>query len=150
MSRNRASIARSYKEVLGLNEEVANRCAALTEGYASAYQILGSILYESKKKDIDDVVLFEYDRVLEENNYGKLWEDLSFNDKEFLYGFTKQRDNKAIDIINNSKISRESYSKYRERLLKTGVIYSSSYDYLSLALHRLLQFIEKKKIFDSF
>lgn len=149
-SLNLSSIAKSYREVLHLDEDIANKCAALTEGYASAYQILGSILYETKKLDIDDDVLFDFDRILEEINYDKLWEDLSMNDKEFLYGFSKQKDNKAIDIIHNSKISKESYSKYRERLLKIGVVYSSSYGYLSLAFPRLLQFIQKKKLFESF
>lgn len=149
-SLNLSSIAESYKNVLGLKDDVAIKCAALTEGYASAYQILGSILFDQNKKDIDDDVLFEFDRVLEEINYDKLWEDLSINDKEFLFGFSKQKNDKVLDIINNSKISRESFSKYRERLLKRGIIVSSSYGYLSLTLPRLFQFIQRKKAFDAF
>lgn len=146
-SLNISSIARSYKNVLCLTEEVANKCAALTEGYASAYQILGSILFETKSKDINDDILFEYDRILEDINYEKLWEDLSLGDKKFLFGFTKQKNNKAVDIIATSKIKKESYSKYRERLLKRGVVVSDSYGYLSFTLPRLIHFIEKKKIF---
>lgn len=149
-SLNITSIAKSYSEVLGLDYEIAFKCAALTEGYASAYQILGSILFESKKKDIDNDVLDDFDRILEEINYDKLWDDLSQNDKEFLYGFSSQKDNKAKDIIANSTISKESYSKYRERLLRIGVVVSNSYGYLSLGLPRLFNFIQKKKLIDSF
>lgn len=147
-SLNLSSIARSYQTVLGLSSEIATKCAALTEGYASAYQILGSILYETKSKDVNDDVLAEFDRVLEDINYGKLWEDLSLVDKQFLYGFTKPKNNKANDIIKNSNISKESYSHYRDRLLKRGIVKSESYGYLSLALPRLFQFIENKKKFD--
>ena len=149
-SLNLTYIALSYKNVLGLDDDEAYRCASLTEGYASAYQILGSILYETKKKCIDNDVLSEFDATLEEINYNKLWEDLSMNDKEFLYGFSSQRQNKAIDIINNSKISKESYSKYRERLIKQGVITSNTYGYLDLTMPRLFQFIQRKKIYNSF
>ena len=143
------SIARSYVQVLGLEEEVARKCALLTEGYASAYQILGSILYESKKKDIDGDVLYDFDKILEAINYGKLWEDLSFTDKRFLYGFSKQRNNKASDIIASSGIRKDFYSRYRDRLLKRGIIASPSYGYLSLTLPRLYEFFQQKKMFDS-
>ena len=143
-------IAISYKKVLGLSETEANKCAALTEGYASAYQILGSILYESKKKAIDDEILQEFDIALEEINYDKLWSDLSENDKKFLFGFTKQKNNKAIDVIKASGIKQDSYAKYRERLMKKGIIISSAYGYLSLALPRLINFIETRKMFDSY
>jgi len=135
--------------VLGLEEEVARKCALLTEGYASAFQILGSILYESKKKDIDGDVLYDFDKILEAINYGKLWEDLSFTDKRFLYGFSKQRNNKASDIIASSGIRKDFYSRYRDRLLKRGIIASPSYGYLSLTLPRLYEFFQQKKMFDS-
>ena len=146
---NLNSIAQSYKEALNLDEEFAIKCAALTEGYACAYQILGSILYRTKKKEIDDDLLFEFDNMLEEINYDKLWLDLSKTDKEFLNGFTSQKNNKALSIINNSTITKNSYSKYRERLLKKGVIKTDSYGYLSLTLPRLYNYIQRRKIFDS-
>ena len=149
-SLNLYAIARSYKETLGLSEEVANKCAALTEGYASAYQILGSILFRMGKKDIDDDVLFEFDKILEEINYGKLWDDLTKKEKEFLFGFASSKENKAKDIIERSTISKNSYSTYRDRLLKLGIVTSDSYGYLSFALPRLFQFVQRKKAFASF
>lgn len=144
------AIANSYRRTLGLSESEANKCAALTEGYASAYQILGSILFKSGKKEIDDMVLEEFDKTLEEINYGKMWSDLSRNDKEFLFGFSSQKMNKAKSIIENSSIGVKSYSKYRERLLKLGIVASDSYGYLSLTLPRLYQFIQRMKAFDAF
>ena len=148
-SLNLNSIVQSYKESLDLDDTTALQCASLTEGYASAYQILGSILYTSKAKEINEKVLSEFDSYLEEINYNKLWSDLSKADKEFLYGFESQKDNKALSIINNSKISKNSYSKYRERLIKKGVVKSDSYGYLSLTLPRLFEFIKRKKIYES-
>ena len=149
-SLNQYAIARSYKTVLGLSEEVSIKCAAITDGYASAYQILGSILYKTNKKDIDDDVLFEFDKMLEDINYAKLWEDLSMNDKQFLYGFSTQKNNKAKLIIENSSISKESYPKYRERLIKRGIVISNAYGYLSLTLPRLINFIKRMKIIDNY
>lgn len=146
---NLTAIANSYIDVLGLEERVAFKCAKFTEGYASAYQVLGSILYANKKKDIDADVLKEFDQILEDINYGKLWSDLSNNDKRFLYGFKGQRNNKAKDIISISGIAQNSYAKYRDRLLKKGVIVSSTYGFLSLTLPRLFEFIQKQKYIDN-
>ncbi|MBQ9457569.1 MAG: ATP-binding protein [Bacilli bacterium] len=145
---NLYAISRSYQTTLGLSETAANRCAALTEGYASAYQILGSILYRSGKKDIDDEVLSEFDQILEEINYGKMWSDLSRGDRQFLYGFSGQKANRAQSIIEHSSIGAKSYSKYRERLLKRGIVTSDAYGYLSLTLPRLFFFIQRMKTFE--
>ena len=142
-SLNTFAIARSYQNVLGLSEEEALKCAGLTEGYASAYQILGSILFKTNKKKVDDEVLFEFDCKLEEINYAKLWEDLSKGDKKFLYGFSSQKDNKEKSIIEKSRMSKESYPKYRERLLKRGIIFTNSYGYLSFTLPRLYNFVQR-------
>lgn len=149
-SLNQYAIARSYENVLGLEKEIACKCASLTEGYASAYQVLGSILYRTNKKDIDEDILYEFDKILEDINYSKMWEDLSYNDKKFLFGFSSQKDNRAKSIIEKSQISKESYSKYRERLIKRGIIISNSYGYLSLTLPRLYNYIERMRLFDSF
>lgn len=148
-SLNLTAIAQAYKQALKLDDLTSMKCASLTEGYASAYQILGSLLYQSKDREINDKLLIEYDSLLEEINYNKLWDDLSKIDKKFLYGFSSQKDNKASDIVNNSKIDKNSYSKYRDRLIKRGVIKSDSYGYLSLTLPRLFEFIQRRKIYDS-
>ena len=147
-SLNLTSIAQSYKETLQLDDVFAKKCAALTEGYASAYQILGSILFKTKAKKIDDDLLSQFDSYLEEINYEKLWEDLSMMDKEFLYGFIAQKNNKAAVVIQNSKIAKTSYSRYRDRLMKKGIIRSDSYGYLSLTLPRLYEYIQRRKIYD--
>ena len=147
-SLNLTSIAQSYKETLQLDDVFAKKCAALTEGYASAYQILGSILFKTKAKKIDDDLLSQFDSYLEEINYEKLWEDLSMMDKEFLYGFIAQKNNKAAVVIENSKIAKTSYSRYRDRLMKKGIIRSDSYGYLSLTLPRLYEYIQRRKIYD--
>lgn len=147
-SLNLTSIAQSYKETLQLDDVFAKKCAALTEGYASAYQILGSILFKTKAKKIDDDLLSQFDSYLEEINYEKLWEDLSLMDKEFLYGFIAQKNNKAAVVIQNSKIAKTSYSRYRDRLIKKGIIRSDSYGYLSLTLPRLYEYIQRRKIYD--
>lgn len=148
-SLNLTSIAQSYKETLQVDDVFAKKCAALTEGYASAYQILGSILFKTKAKKIDDDLLSQFDSYLEEINYEKLWEDLSMMDKEFLYGFIAQKNNKAAVVIQNSKIAKTSYSRYRDRLLKKGIIRSDSYGYLSLTLPRLYEYIQRRKIYDA-
>lgn len=149
-SLNLYAISKSYQETLGLSEPIANKCAALTEGYASAYQILGSILYDTGKKDVDDEVLFRFDKILEEINYDKMWSELTATERKFLFGFSGQKGNKAKSIIENSGISKTSYSQYRDRLLRLGIVISDSYGYLSLTLPRLYTFIQRKKAFAIF
>lgn len=142
---NMTSIARVYKKVLGLEEEVSLKAASLTKGYASAFQILGSILYRQEKKEIDDEVLIEFDRILEDINYGKLWSELSMKEKEFLYGFNSNKENRAIDIISRSSFKQNCFSKYRERLLRKGIIETKTYGYLNFTLPRFFEFISNMK-----
>lgn len=149
-SLNLSEIAKSYEKVLGLNREISYKCAVLSEGYASAYQILGSILYKGKKKDIDQDVIDEFDRMLEDINYQKLWDDLSNKDKQLLYGFYQQKNNKVNEVIKLSGIKQDSYSTYRERLIKRGIVTSESYGYLSLTLPRLFNYIQIRKLIESY
>lgn len=139
------AIAKSYETILNLSAENAMKCASLTEGYASAYQILGSILYENEKKDIDNHILDQFDILLAEINYDKLWEDLSATEKKFLFGLYQQKENKASIVIKNSGIDQTYYSIYRKRLVRRGVLTSSTYGYLSFALPRLYLYIKRQK-----
>lgn len=141
---NLFAIAYTYKKMFDLDEDTSIKFAKLTEGYASAFQIIGSILFETNKKDIDQELLFEYDKILADINYEKLWSDLSRGDRKFICAMQNQSNNKASDIISIGHISQNSYSQYRNRLLLLGVIKTDVYGYLSFALPRLYNFIQKK------
>ena len=66
-------------------------------------------------------------------------------EKEFLYGFNSNKENRAIDIISRSSFKQNCFSKYRERLLRKGIIETKTYGYLNFTLPRFFEFISNMK-----
>lgn len=138
---NISAVANSYISLLGLKEECAIECAKLTKGYAYAYQVLGYVLFESGKKKIDRDVLAHVDQYLQEYAYIKCWYELSNNDKRFLLAFKKETES-TQEILKITKFKKNTYSVYRDRLIKRGYINATSIGQLSLSLPRFIEFLK--------
>ena len=76
---NMKAITFSYMDIFNINEDEAIKIAKQTNGYAYAYQLLGSILYKNDKKKIDKDILRKYDLYLDDNSYSLIWNSLSLN-----------------------------------------------------------------------
>lgn len=138
---NISAVANAYISLLGLKEECAIECAKLTKGYAYAYQVLGYVLFESGKKKIDRDVLAHVDQYLQEYAYIKCWYELSNNDKRFLLAFKKETES-TQEILKITKFKKNTYSVYRDRLIKRGYINATSIGQLSLSLPRFIEFLK--------
>ena len=139
------AISRSYEDVLKVDKDTALYMAKLTKGYPFAYQVLGYLYWQNisgkgKKMDVDDL-LDEYDNILEDYVYEKVWSELSDKEKDIIGCVARKDPSKVADIRDALSISSGNMSVYRDRLAKKGIIDVSRYGYISLSLPRFGEII---------
>ena len=139
------AISRSYEDVLKVDKDTALYMAKLTKGYPFAYQVLGYLYWQNisekgKKMDVDDL-LDEYDNILEDYVYEKVWSELSDKEKDIIGCVARKDPSKVADIRDALSISSGNMSVYRDRLAKKGIIDVSKYGYISLSLPRFGEII---------
>ena len=129
---NSIRMSEAYKKQLGIDTEEARKLAALTKGYAYAFQELG-ILYlkQSTKKNIKEICA-ELKTELFAYAYEKIWEELTEGDRDLLRLLTDKDDYKREEVTARME-KPNNYSVYRDRLDKRGLI-NVRQAYISLAL----------------
>lgn len=141
---NLAAITNSYQELLNITKEEALLLAKETKGYAYAYQVLGHLVFEKQNPKLDDKLYAKYDQYLEEYVYEKMYSELSSNDKKLLKAFTSDDINSVDNLLLKSKMKKNVFSVYRDRLIKRGIIESPEYGKLLLKLPRFYEFLERQ------
>ena len=86
-------------------------------------------------------VLPEFSQYLEEYVYEKIWSELSKGDKELLVAMAKTNDTKVEAIRKTIKKASNSFSVYRNRPIKKGLIISPEYGHLEFTLPRFKEFV---------
>ena len=146
---NITSIAPSYEKTIGLStNEEAMKCAKLTKGYAFSFQLSGYLLFEDKSKTLDKKVLNALDQYLAEYVYQKIWDSLTNIEKKIVSNFDSNSSKPIKEILDNNSMSKQYFSRYRDRLLKKGIFVSPSRGRLSFALPRFKEFIDNNKIYE--
>ena len=128
-------IARQYESILHVTEEKAKELAGITKGYAFAFQALGMLCYEQGDLDSLDSILIELDSMLDEYVYRKIWESLTGQEKKVLRAMTEPR-MRVGDICKVAGMDSSNFSKYRDRLIKRGILSAPEYGKLEMALPR--------------
>lgn len=141
---NISSIASSYQEILNIDYDLALKFAKLTKGYAFGFQLLGYLLYNKEKKEINKEILSEFDQYLEEYVYQKVWKDLTPVEQNILKAFKTNDSIRVSKILDELNMDKSYFSKYRDRLLKKGIIMSNSLGVLSFTLPRFKEFIDTR------
>ncbi|MBR5178541.1 MAG: hypothetical protein IKW90_07050 [Lachnospiraceae bacterium] len=139
-------IAQKYQEVFSLEMKKADEMAKFTEGYSYAFQILGYLVFESKKQEISDSVLNEYKLILGESSYDKIWEELSPNERLVAKTVAEVQDGATVkevrEILN---MNSNEFSTYGDTLEKSGVLASdSAYGTVRFALPYIREYIQNK------
>lgn len=139
------SIARSYKNVLGVDDKTAKEMAELTNGYAYAYQVLGYLYWEKiienkAATEIGDII-DEYDSTLSEYVYEKIWFELPQTESKIVSLLVKKGQSKTKDIKEELSLSDSQMSVYRDRLKRRGIIDASKYGFLDLILPRFKEIV---------
>ena len=143
---NLSAISLSYQELLDISKEEALLLAKETKGYAYAYQVLGHLVYERKNPKIDNNLLMNFDQYLQEYVYDKMYSELSTNDKKILKAFKNDGINSVEELLIDSKMKKNIFSVYRDRLIKRGIIEAPEYGKLILKLPRFYEFINNQII----
>ena len=143
-----ASIASSYMKSLDVDKTKGEELARATKGYAFAFQLLGYLLFRNGERSLSETILHQYDESLSSYVYEKIWSTCSGNDKKFLLAFTSNEGMETKKVLAESNLSKDSFSTYRSRLLKKGVIVSLGWGRLMLALPRFREFMDSKMVMD--
>ena len=133
------AVSRSYAQIFRIDSDDAMNMAKLTKGYAFAYQALGYLFWEARSKNKDctyETVISQYDDVLESYVYEKIWSELSPREKMIVSMLVKKDNAKVSDLRDELGESSSSFSVYRDRLKKKGVIDTTTYGVISLKLPR--------------
>lgn len=134
-------ISFSFKKYLNVDEDFSIHLAKLTNGYAYAYQVLGYLCYEHKYISISNDLLDEYDRYLREYVYEKLYSDTPNYEKILLKAIAKSKTNTTEEILKISGFKKYNYSKYRDNLIKKGLLISNKWGTLDFALPRFKEYV---------
>ena len=135
------SIAHSYQDVFDLSFERAAELALTTKGFAYAFQVLGSVLFEEKATSLSPKVLSAFDSMMTAYVYDKVFYSLSPLEKKVLKAFGSNKPVEVGRIINESGINKNSWSQIRGRLLEKGVVFAPSFGELELALPRFNEYL---------
>ena len=140
------NIALNYSEIFNISYEQSVKMAKLTKGYAFAYQVLGYIMFEQNKSEIDNNIIKKFDEYLWKNGYEKFWHDVTEVERKFLIALALSNGSKD-DIINHG-FSESNYSQYRRRLIEKGMINMPSHGKLDFVLPRFKEYVLFMKEFE--
>lgn len=136
---NLRSISFSYENIFNIDEKEAIKLSKITMGYAYGYQLLGNLLFKNNSTSINKKILNEYDVLLEDNVYGKIWSSLSEKEKDILKEMVDKNDVK--DIIKDLNITNSALQVYKKRLSKQGLIDIKTRGKITFSLPRFKEFV---------
>ena len=145
---NYTIIRSDYEKTLGVSREVAENMAAMTGGYAFAYQALGKYMWESGSKEITAEVVDRFDEALTEKVYEKIWRELAPREKWYL-GFIVKKDTMPVsELLEMTGKKKNEFSGPRQMLIKKGVIDASKRGEVSVRLPRFREFVDRQLLYD--
>ena len=130
---NAVKMAELYKNKLHVDISLARKMAAVTKGYAYAFQELGKLYFKKQGSHSLEEVMDELKSELFAYSYEKIWEELAEGDRFVLRLLCDREERKRQDILENLGERANQYSVYRDRLKKRGLI-AVRPGYISLSL----------------
>ena len=128
-------ITRQYKEIFDIDMDAAKQLAHITKGYAFAFQALGMLYFEWRDTLPLEKILLKLDDMLDDFVYKKIWSTLSEQDRNIVRAITEDKA-KVKDICDKIGMQSSTFSKYRERLIRRGIIEAVQHGYVALTLPR--------------
>ena len=138
---NLTIIEDDYEKTLGLSEDTAKELAALTKGYAFAYQAFGKYMWESGEKNISKTVLAQVDEALAVKVYDKIWSELRDKEKWYLSFIVKKDSMPVAELLEQTKTNHSQWSEPRKRLIEKGILDSSSRGTIAVKLPRFAEYV---------
>lgn len=141
---NAVAVAESYRKVFDISEEKSREMAALTKGYPYAYQLTGYLCWNRGSCDLNDDFLRTFDEYMEEYVYAKIWEEQAPNKKKILSAMAYTDSGMVTEIREKAGMTTETFSVYRSRLIRQGIIRADGYGKLAFTLPRFENFIRNQ------
>lgn len=135
-------VAAQYKDIFHVSIDEAKHFAAITKGYAFAFQAFGMLYWEYGDTLSLDEIILKYEDMLDDFVYKKIWDHLSGQDREVVLSLS-QDEMKVKALCESTGMTSSTFSKYRERLMKKGIIFSPRHGYLSLTLPRFYEVVKE-------
>jgi len=130
---NAVRMSEMYRKQLSVDIATARTMAKITKGYAYAFQELGVLYFKKKENESFDDVISNLKSELFAYSYEKIWEELSDSDRSLMRLLSGQEEYKREDLLVLMGDKKGSYSMYRDRLIKRGLV-TVRQAYISLAL----------------
>lgn len=139
---NMIRMTEMYKSKLDIDSDEAREMAKITKGYAYAFQELGVLCFKKKEDESLEDILPKLKAELFAYSYEKIWEEMTEMDR-FLAGLlTYKEEYKREEVLKLMGEKAGSYSMYRDRLIKRGII-KTRQGYISLALPYFDEYIKE-------
>lgn len=138
---NRFDVTYMYEKLLGINTTEAKKLEELSNDYAYAYQVLGSLYYTKEDDATIEDIIPDFERILFKDSYDLIWQSLTDGEKEIVRLIYKTERGKADEIKALMK-NPGNYSVYRNRLINKHLVDASNRGYLKIRLPRFDKFIE--------
>ena len=133
-------IASMYRKLLGTDEKEAVRLSKFTEGYAYAYQVLGSLYFNKKsQEDLEDLIP-EFDKIMFRDSYDLIWNSLTPAEQELTKLIVDSATGKVADIKAKMK-NPGSYDTLRSRLDNKHLVDISEHGYIKICLPRFKEYV---------
>lgn len=145
---NKSRITEMYKDTFKISEDNAVKISEYTNGYSYAFQILGYLIYEARKKEVTPQILKEYRTLLGECSYDKIWEELSANERLVAWAASNAPQNASVKEVRESlKMNSNEFSTYKDTLEKSGVFAgNSAYGKINFALPYIKEYINSQNV----
>ena len=138
---NRFDITYMYEKLLGVDTKEAKRIEEITNGYAYAYQVLGSLYYGKKKNETLEDIIPDFERIMFKDSYELIWKKLTNGEKDLVRCIFASKNGKA-DEIKALLRKPSTYPVYRDRLINKHLVNGDSRGYLKIRLPRFEKYIE--------
>ena len=137
-----ASMAVKYENSLGIEEEKAIELAKLTNGFAYAYQVIGSAYFENSGSSLDHILKLAKGELFSQC-YEKIWSELPDGERGILRILSHGPKKRSEVIAEMNK--GNNYQVYSNNLKKMGLLKSSdeAYGRAEITLPFFGEFIDK-------
>lgn len=139
---NMIRMSEMYKSKLNVESAQAVQMAKLTKGYAYAFQELGVLCFKKKEEESFEDILFKLKAELFAYSYEKIWKEMTEMDRFLASLLTEKEEYKREEVLKLMGDKSGSYSMYRDRLLKRGIL-NSRQGYISFALPFFAEYIKE-------
>lgn len=139
---NMIRMSEMYKSKLNVESAQAVQMAKLTKGYAYAFQELGVLCFKKKDEESFEDILFKLKAELFAYSYEKIWKEMTEMDRFLASLLTEKEEYKREEVLKLMGDKSGSYSMYRDRLLKRGIL-NSRQGYISFALPFFAEYIKE-------